>query len=108
VNNGEDEESPIRRYYRAEGSGTVATGGSVNQNNTISTPVLVVLMLALAIMGIVSGAAWIRSDAAFANSVIAEREARLAQERGDRLEVEVKVLRGVLETVGVPVPKQEE
>lgn len=82
-------------------------GAQINNSNTLSTPVLVVLMLALAIMGIVSGAAWLRSETAFANSVIAEREARLAQERGDRIEVEVKVLRGVLETVGVPVPTKE-
>lgn len=99
--------NPLPRYYHAEGSGAVATGGSVHQNNTVSTPVLVTLMLALAIMGLVSGAAWMKADAAVNNSVIAEREARLAQERGDRLEVEVRVLRGVLEVVGVPVQKQE-
>ena len=98
---------PLERFYHAQGSGTIATGGSVNNNNTISTPVLIVLMLALTLVGLVSGAAWVTADTAVANSVIAEREARLAQERGDRLEVEVRVLRGVLETVGVPVPKQE-
>lgn len=48
------------------------------------------------------------ADRALERATLAEREARLAQERGDRLEVEVKVLRGVLEVLGVPVPAEAE
>lgn len=79
--------------------------------------VIIVVVVALVVsIGAVfvtwSGRSEINEIRAVANqavdqSVIAEREARLAQERGDRNEVEVKVLRGILETVGIPVPPKE-
>ena len=77
---------------------------SINQYNSLSTPVAIAAIVVFFAAGVLGGLAISMANTAGHNSVIAEREARLAQERGDRLEVEIKVLRGVLETIGIPVP----
>jgi hypothetical protein len=76
-------------------------------NNSLSTPVAIAAIVVFFAAGVMGGIAISIANSADDKAVIAEREARLAQERGDRLEVEIKVLRGVLETVGVPVQSQE-
>lgn len=101
--NGRDYDQPAD-YVMADRGATI--GGSAQINNTLSTPVFVVLVLALFIASLVSAAAIMLAVSAKDAAVIAEREARLAQNRYDTLNVDVKVLRGLLEQSGINVPQE--
>jgi hypothetical protein len=67
-------------------------GAQIIQTNTLSTAALVALLVALFVSAssgmLAIGMAWNALDMAHQ----AEREGRLAQERADRLEVDVKVM----------------
>lgn len=70
-----------------------SVGGPVIDNrNQISTPALITLLLAFFIASTVSALAIGMSWHALDTAHTAEREGRLAQERADRLEVDVKVM----------------
>jgi len=77
--NGADHHSPLK-YYHAEGASGIGGGASVQNNNQLSTPVVVTFMLALLIVGLVSGGALVMGWHATELAKIAEREGRLAEE----------------------------
>lgn len=81
-------------------------GAQINQSNTLSTPVFVVLILALFIAALVSSTAIVLALSAKDAAVIAEREARLAQNRYDTLNVDVKVMRTLLQQSGLELPEE--
>ena len=66
----------------------------VIQTNSLSTPVFVVLVLALFIASLVSASAIMLAVSAKDAAVIAEREARLAQRRYDDLRVYLEIQEG--------------
>jgi hypothetical protein len=76
-------------------------GAQVVQVNTLSNPVLVLLIVALSLIAVVSGGSIGVALYASYMAQIAEREARLAQNRNDTIEVDVKVMRGLLEKQGI-------
>lgn len=83
-------------YLRAERGSAAA---QVIQTNSISTPVFVVLVLALFIAALVSSAALMLAISAKDAAVIAEREARLAQRRYDDMRI-------YLEINGIDLPEE--
>lgn len=66
-------------------------GAQVIQTNALSTPVFVVLVLALFIAALVSAVAIVLAISANNAAVIAEREARLAQRRYDDMRIYLEV-----------------
>ena len=77
-------------------------GAQVIQTHSLSTPVTVLLLL----MALCTGASVVYAWAANDKAWTAEREARLAQNRSDTLEVDVKVMRGLLEARGIKMPEE--
>ena len=63
----------------------------VIQTNALSTPVFVVLILALFISALVSAVALVQAFEARSAATIAEREARLSQRRYDSMKVELEL-----------------
>ena len=57
-----------------------ADGASIIQVNQLSTPVLLILVIGMALLGVLSGVALGRSEQAINMAQIAEREGRLAEE----------------------------
>lgn len=69
-----------------------AEGASLIQVNTLSNPVLIILIVALVIVASISGGAIGVASYAAARANDAERESRLAQRHAERLQVEVNTL----------------
>lgn len=85
----------VRDWYLDEADNSVQNaprGAQIIQTNTLSTTALVALLISLFVAATIGalavGMAWNALDMAHN----AEREGRLAQERADRLEVDVKVM----------------
>ena len=81
-------------------------GAQIVQTNMLTTPVLLLLLVAFFVCAFVSASALLWAKQADDKAVIAEREARLAQNRYDTLQVDVKVMRTVLEQNGVKLPEE--
>ena len=78
------------------------------QTNILTTPVLLAVLGAFGVTAFVSASALLWAKQADDKSVIAEREARLAQNRYDTLQIDVKVMRMILEQQGLKLPEEAE
>lgn len=76
MKNGRDEQ-PVDydRSIRASGASGVGTGGSVVQNNQISTPVLITFLVAFMVLGIASGWALALAQTASTRGLLAQEAA---------------------------------
>lgn len=81
-------------------------GAQIVQTNQLSTWALVTVLIALFVSAAISASAMgIAFNANYA-AQIAEREARLSQNRVDSMEVDLKVTRGLLENKGMKLPEE--
>lgn len=75
-------------------------GAQVIQTNTLSTPALVVILLAFFIAAAISVGAWGVANQAERQAQNAEREARVAMDKAEELRIQVEALKVIEATRG--------